>query len=154
MKRAVILIIKYLFFGISYGCTFFVFYCLCCHAFGAEDTLSLIMNDFVKHAVGCILVGIGFGSTPIVYLSRRIPYGAKIFIHFAVGMSVFYSIALSLGWIPFHPDRLLYTLLQFLFSCCCFAVIWFCFYLFYRNDAKKINHRLKELEQMHTDKKS
>ncbi|MBD5482351.1 MAG: DUF3021 domain-containing protein [Lachnospiraceae bacterium] len=152
MKQQIRLIVKFLFWGISWGCTFFVCYCLCCHAFGAEAALSTILNDFVKHAIGCILVGIGFGTTPIVYVSRRIPMGAKVFIHFAVGMGVFYPVALNLGWIPFHPSQLLRTMLQFLLSCGIFAVIWGCFHLYYRNDAKKINHRLKELEQLHADK--
>ena len=151
MRHQLKIIMKYLFWGISWGCTFFVCYCLCCHAFGAQDHLALILDDFTRHAAGCVLVGIGFGSTPIVYLSSRLPMITKVFIHFAVGMSVFYTVAVHLGWIPFYPGRVLYTMLQFLLSCSIFAVIWLCFYLFYRSDAKKINERLKELEQMHTD---
>lgn len=141
------LIIQYLFFGISWGCTYFVFHCLFCYAFGADDTLSLILNDFAKHAAGAILVGIGFGTTPIVYQINRLSLAAKILIHFTVGMGVFYPVALYLGWIPFYSGRPIYTALQFLFSCAIFAAIWFYFYLFNRNEAKKINGRLRELEK-------
>ena len=151
MKQQIKLIVKFLFWGISWGCTFFVCYCLSCHVFGAEAILSTILNDFVKHAIGCILVGIGFGTTPIVYVSRRIPFGAKVAIHFTVGMSIFYPVAIYLGWFPFHPSQLLRTMLQFLLSCGIFAVIGLFFYLFQRNDAKKINERLKMLEQQHAD---
>lgn len=151
MKQQIKLIVKFLFWGISWGCTFFVCYCLCCHAFGAEAVLSTILNDFAKQAIGCILVGIGFGTTPIVYVSRRIPFGAKVAIHFTVGMSIFYPVAIYLGWFPFHPSQLLHTMLQFLLSCGIFAVIWGCFHLYYKNEAKKINHRLTELEQLHAD---
>ena len=151
MKQQIRLIVKFLFWGISWGCTFFVCYCLCCHVFGAEAILSTILNDFVKHAVGCILVGIGFVTTPIVYVSRRIPFGAKVAIHFTVGMSIFYPVAIYLGWFPLHPNHLIRTMLQFLLSCGIFAVIWLFFYLFQINDAKKINDRLKMLEQQHAE---
>lgn len=151
MKQQIRLIVRFLFWGISWGCTFFVCYCLCCHAFGAKAVLSAILNDFVKHAAGSILVGIGFGTTSIVYVSRRIPLSAKAAIHFTVGMSIFYPVAIYLGWFPFHPDRLLRTMLQFLLSCGIFAVIWLFFYLLQIKDAKKINDRLRELEQTHTD---
>ena len=67
-------------------------------------------------------------------------------IHFGVGMGVFYPVSIYLGWIPFYPDRIDYTVLQFLFSCAIFMLIWFCFYLFNRNEAKRINKRLRELE--------
>lgn len=150
MIKRMKLFVKYLFFGTSWGCTFFVCYCLCCCAFGAEDSLSPILNDFAKNALGSILVGIGFGTTPIVYLSKRLPFIAKVFVHFTVGMGAFYPTALYLGWIPFRSDQWIFTLLQFLLSCCIFAVIWFFFYLSYRNEAKKINSRLKELAQTHT----
>lgn len=151
MKQYGKLIVKYLFEGISWGCTFLVCYCLCCHAAGAEETLALILDNFAKNAVGAIFVGIGFGTTPIVYLSSRLPMGVKVFLHFAVGMGIFYPAALYLGWIPFYPDHAARIILQFLISCVIFAVFWSFFYLFYRNEAKKINDRLKELERMQAD---
>ena len=62
----------------------------------------------------------------------------KTIIHFCVGMSVFYPIAIYLGWIPFHSDKIFFTVLQFLSSCVIFMAIWFYFYLFHRNEAKKL----------------
>lgn len=151
MKHSIKLIIKYLCHGITWGCTTLVLLCLFYQLFGAEDTLLLIMNDFSRHAVGSILVGIACGSTAIVYQFDRPSFGAKAAIHFIVGMGVFYPVALSLHWIPYHSGDILYTILQFLFSCFIFVAIWFCFYLFNRGEAKKINDRLKELEHLHGD---
>ena len=71
----------------------------------------------------------------------------KTIIHFCVGMGVFYPVAVSLGWIPFYPDRILYTVLQFLASCGIFMTIRLGFYLFNRNEAKRINKRLREMER-------
>lgn len=147
MKHMVKQITKYLCYGISWGCTCLVLYCLLFCVLGNEDVLSSILDNFAKHAAGAILVGIACGSTAIVYQSERLSGTTKALIHFCVGMGVFYPVALSLGWIPFHPDRILYTMLQFLISCSIFAAIWVCFYLFNRSEAKKINDRLQELEQ-------
>lgn len=81
MKISVKLIIQYLAFGISWGCTFFVL-------------VSMII----------FLTG---GETAMSYL----------------------------------------VILQLVISIAGFIMIWFCFYLFYRNEAKQINARLRELEK-------
>lgn len=148
MNPIVKLVMKYICHGISWGCTCLVFTCLIGFAAGGEDFLMPIFNNFAKHAIGSIAVGIACGSTAIIYQSERLSLPVKVIIHFAVGIGVFYPTALSLGWIPFYPDRILYTILQFLISCAIFAAIWFCFYLFNRSEAKKINNRLQELEKI------
>lgn len=147
MKSVVKLVIKYMLYGISLGCTFFVIMCLSFFIGGGEEFLAPIYKDFARHAVGAMIIGLACGGTAIVYQFDR-PCGlVKVIIHFCVAMGVFYPGAIYLGWIPFYPDRILYTVLQFLFSCVIFMVIWFCFYLFNRNEAKRINERLRELEQ-------
>lgn len=147
MKHTVKLIIKYILYGISLGCTSFVLMCLSFYAGGGENLLMAICSDFARHAAGAMIVGIACGSTSIVYQFERPSTLWKIVIHFCVGMGVFYPVGISLGWIPFYPDRILLTILQFLFSCAIFMAIWFCFYLFNRNEAKRINQRLRELSQ-------
>lgn len=146
MKHIVKLTFKYILYGISIGCTSFVIMCLSYSVLGGEDTLMQIFEDFTRQSVGAVLVGIACGGTAIVYQFDRPSYFWKIIIHFCVGMGVFYSTALYLGWIPFYPDRKIIMVLQFLSSCCIFMAIWCCFYLFNRNEAKKINKRLKKLE--------
>ena len=152
MKNNIKLAIKYVFYGISWGCTCFVAMCLFFYISGNRDLLVLVFEDFGRQAVGAMAVGIGCGGTSIVYEWERGSLFLKSMIHFCVGMGTFYPVAVSLGWIPFHPEQVFYTVLQFLFSCGIFMAIWFCFYLFNRNEAKKINKRLKELEQDRTGK--
>ena len=147
MKRTSKLIIKYILSGISLGCTFFVIMCLSYSIWGEEDILLLISKDFTRQSIGAIIIGVACGSTSIIYQFDRPSYFLKILIHFCVGMGVFYPIAIYLGWIPFYPDRIIFTVLQFLSSCGIFVIIWSVFYLFNRNEAKRINKRLKELEQ-------
>lgn len=144
------LIVKYLLFGISLGCTFFVVMCLSYSLWGGERILMLIFKDFTRQSIGAMMIGVACGGTAIVYQFDRPSIFLKIFIHFCVGMGVFYPIAMYLGWIPFYSGRILLTVLQFLFTCGIFMVIWSCFYLFNRKEAKRINKRLRELDKHNT----
>lgn len=147
MKPVVRLVIKYVLYGISLGCTSFVIMCLSFFAGGGEAFLELIYKDFARHAAGAMAVGVACGGTAIIYQFDRPCALVKVIIHFCAGMGVFYPTAVYLGWIPFYPDKFLYTVLQFLASGLIFMGIWFCFYLFNRNEAKRINERLRELER-------
>lgn len=147
MKLTVKLVLQYLLYGISLGCTSFVIMCLGFFVGGGEDFLAAIFKDFARQSIGAIMVGIACGSTAIIYQLGRFSESVKMAIHFCIGMGVFYPIAIYLGWIPFYPDNLLFTIMQFMFSCGIFMAIRFCFYLFYRKEARKINERLKEIEK-------
>lgn len=147
MKQIAKLVIRYIIYGISIGCTFFVIMCLSYSVWGGEEILMLICRDFTRQSLGAMVIGIACGSTSMIYQFERPSYLSKILIHFCIGMGVFFPVAIYLGWIPFFSDRIFLMILQFLFSCGIFMVIWSCFYLFHRNEAKRINERLRELEQ-------
>lgn len=150
MKHTVKLVIKYILYGISLGCTFFVVVCLSYCILGGEDILMLIFKDFARQSIGAMVVGIACGGTAIVYQFDR-PRGLlKVIIHFCVGMGVFYPVGIYLGWFPFYQGRMIFTVLQFLCACGIFMLIWSCFYLFNRNEAKRINERLRELGRDNT----
>lgn len=147
MKHTVKLMVRYILYGISLGCTFFVIMCLSFFVGGGEEFLASIFRDFGRQSVGAMIVGIACGGTAVVYQFNRLSVFMKTLIHFCVGMGVFYPTAVYLGWIPFFPDNVIITVLQFLFSCGIFMAIWFCFYLFNRSEAKRINERLRELQR-------
>lgn len=147
MKGIVKLVVKYILYGISMGCTSFVIMCLSYYIGGGEEVLASIFQDFARQSIGAVIVGIACGGTAVVYQLDRLSGFAKTAIHFCVGMGVFYPTAIYLGWFPFYPDRIIYTVLQFLCACAIFMAIWLCFYLFNRNEAKRINERLRELER-------
>lgn len=153
MKHTVKLVIKYILYGISLGCTFFVIMCLSYALCGGETFLLQIFNDFARHSIGAMIIGIACGGTAVIYQFERPSAFGKIIIHFCVGMGVFYPISIYLDWIPFYPDRIIRTVVQFLLSCGIFMIIWCCFYLFNRNEAKKVNERLRELERDNTANK-
>lgn len=147
MRRTIILILKYLCYGVSWGCTIFVFNTLIGYFIQGETFSLLIAKDYARQALGSILVGISCGSTAVIYQFKRPAWGIKVLIHFIVGMGVFYPTSIRLGWIPFYPDKIIYTILQILLSCGIFMAIWSGFYLANRREARKINERLREMEQ-------
>lgn len=147
MKHTVKLVIRHLLYGISLGCTFFVLMCFSFFIGGGEDILMAICGDFARQSVGAVAVGIACGGTSVIYRFDRPCLLWKIIIHFCIGMGVFYPVGIFLGWFPFYPDRILFTILQFLFSCGIFMLIWLCFYLFNRKEANRINQRIRELER-------
>ncbi len=147
MKHTIKLVFKYILYGISLGCTFFVIMCLSYFIWGGKEILMQIFEDFARQSIGAMAVGIACGSTSIVYQFDRPGGFWKVIIHLCVGMGVFYPVGINLRWFPFHPDRMLLSVLQFLCSCGIFMLIWSCFYLFNRNEAKRINERLRELER-------
>lgn len=147
MKKKIWLMVKYILFGVSMGCTSFVVMCLSFFLGGGDDFLKMIFEDFARQSVGAMMIGVACGGTAVIYQFPRPLWYIKVIIHFCVGMGVFYPTAIYLGWIPFYPDRMLYTVLQFLVSCGIFMVIWGCFYLFNRKEAKRINEKLREFEQ-------
>lgn len=153
MKQTAKLVVKYILNGISSGCTFFVIMCLFCFVRGGEALLMPIFKDFARQSVGAMIVGIACSGTAVVYQFHRLSRLVQTIIHFCVGIGVFFPTAIYLGWIPFYPDRIIYTILQFLLSCSIFMAIWFCFYLYNRKEAKRINERLRELERDHATNK-
>lgn len=145
MKHTVRMIMKYLLRGILWGCTFFVFFCLFAYYLQGKDFLLSILEAYPKHAMGTMLVGIGYGSTPIVYRWERPSLFAKVGLHFFVGTGIFFGVAHRLAWIPRQSNG--YLLWEILIACVSFSVIWCVFYLFSRKEAGTINERLKEISK-------
>ena len=84
-KKTIMKLLKYLYWGISWGCTFFVLTCLIGYFLGGRAYLDPIVNQFPRHAAGSIIVGIACGSTSIVYTLEKLSHGLQIVIHFTVG---------------------------------------------------------------------
>lgn len=145
MKHPIRSIIRYLNRGIIYGCTFFVFICLVIFFGQGKDSLLVIMEHFPKHAIGTILVGIGYCFPAILYELEGASLLTKACIHFFIGTIVFFFVSSYLAWIPLRSNW--HILLEILVACVSFAVIWSGFYLFRRKEANDINDRLQKLAE-------
>jgi len=150
MKYFVRTWMKYLLRGVLWGCTFFVFFCLFAFFVQGKDFLLSILDAYPKHALGSILVGIGYGTSPIVYGWERPSLFVKTGLHFLVGTGIFFCVAFWCSWIPMQSDR--YLVLELLVSCVTFAVMWSVFYLFSRKEAEIINERLRKLTKDEMDR--
>lgn len=144
MKYSVRVWMKYLLRGILWGCTFFVLFCLFAYYLWGKEFLFSMLEAYPKHALGTMFVGIGYGTTPIVYGWERPSLLTKVGIHFFVGTGIFFGVAFYLAWLPRQLNR--YLALEIAVACLSFAILWSIFYLFSCKEAKAINDRLKELE--------
>ena len=133
-------VINYLFLGISWGCTFFVFTCLIGYLIGGPAFLAPIVNNFPRQALGAVFVGIACGSTSIVYRIDRLSLGIQILIHFTLGMSGYFLAAFYLGWIPLENK-------WYILGVLIFTALWSIFFYYNIREARKMNERLKELNR-------
>lgn len=145
MSTAIRKLIKCLYNGIACGCIFFVFFCVIQSVIGNEAFMDTIYHDYTKHALGTIVVGMGFGTTPFVYSLKNMSMFARTTIHFVVGMTVFFSVAFYLKWLP-YPQKVTMLILEIFISTTFFFAVWSVFYVVNRKEAKRINERLRELE--------
>lgn len=144
MKHSIRLFLKFLCRGIAWGCTFFVFYSIILYLLQPQSFLNEMLSDYAGQAIGAILVGIGYGTTPVIYLRERPSLLAKTCIHFLVGTSVLFVVGLHLHWFPAATGSDI--ALAILIACGSFAVFWIIFHALGRTEAKQINTRLQEIQ--------
>ena len=99
-----------------------------------------LTHDFVRQALGSMLLGIFTYSTSIVYQVEKLPFWLQITIHAGLGLVCYFIVAFNLGWLSFfnYGQVLLFVLL--------FAAIWTGVYLYKKHEAKKINQKLAEMQ--------
>ena len=107
---------------------------------------SLDHYRFTKMVIGCLFVGLGFGVPSIVYKKESLPMPLRVLIHLGIGFAVYTIVAYAVGWIGDSA-----TIGQGLLIACIqiavVLVVWFIFFRHYKNEAKRINERLSELNK-------
>ena len=102
------LVIKYLLYGISLGCTFFVIMCLSFYVGGGQEFLEMIFRDFARQSLGAMAVGIACGGTSVVYQFDRFSGFGKVLIHLPSYIFVLewgFFTRLPFPWDGFHSSR-------------------------------------------------
>ena len=106
---------------------------------------SFLLNHwyYTKMAIGSMITGIAFYVPSLVYQNEKLSKGLQVFIHMGIGLITYISVGLYVGWIPLQAGAwaiagtiVIAAVVSFL--------IWFGFYLYYRQEAKRINAKLKE----------
>lgn len=137
-------VFKYLFNGISWGCTFFIFINLIGAWLMGDSFLEPIKSDFQRQIVGAIIVGVFSGSTSIIYLYKKIPLWIQIAIHTCIGLASYFVTAYYLGWMPLNSYGEIFRFI--LCWVLIFWGIWIGFYFYNKHEVKKVNNKIQELK--------
>ncbi|MFZ0370498.1 MAG: DUF3021 domain-containing protein [Halobacillus sp.] len=108
--------------------------------FGDQTTLDSSL--FVKNSLGHIFCGWLFSVTPLYFEIRSLKLSQQTALHFVTVMAAYFILAYGIGWIPQGiASILLFTGVALVL----YSVIWTAFYLYYKNQIKKINEDLKHI---------
>ena len=132
--------------GMSYGCFWFVGLGIISEIFHFDAVKDGLTSNFISQGFGSMIVGVGFVVPTIVYESEKLSTPVKMLIHLGIGFSIYFPFAVGLGWIPVNL-RFLNTLILALIIVAFSIIIWFCFYLYYSSERKRINDRLKTINK-------
>lgn len=133
---------KYLLYGVSWGCTVFVLTNLVGYWIVGDVFLQKTYENFINHVVGSIIVGIGCATPSIVYQVERLTFLQQALIHFSIGLTTFFIAAFSLKWIP--TTSIFLVVLMVVVNILIFTVVWLLFYLYNRHEVKKMNEKISE----------
>lgn len=134
--------IKYLLWGFSWGCTAFVLTSIIGYAFAQDAFLNMLTEHFLANVIGSIIVGIGCATPSIVYQLERFTFFQQTAIHFIIGLTTFFIVAISLNWIPTNSIGVLVSIV--LINTAIFTFIWFLFYLYNKKEVEKMKQKLLE----------
>lgn len=150
-KEIIIRWIKYLFYGISWGWSFFVLINVIGCLSAGKEYVEPVMENFVSQAMYAALVGIACGTTSIVYTFEKLPWAAQIAIHFVVGIGTYFAVAFTQNWIPMVNvwSAVIFVLMGILV----FAAIWAGFYFYNRSEARRVNEKLMQMENEEAEAK-
>ena len=138
MKQVIIYTLR----GIVMGCTIFIIIGI---AFDIAYNGSFNMNSwyFTKMAVGSMITGIAFNLPALVYKTEKLSIGLKILIHMGIGLATYIGVAFYVGWIPVQAGAWMAAIAVASAILVSF-IVWAGFYFYYKNEAKKINAKIKE----------
>ena len=128
-------IIKKIFFGIGWGCTFFVI-CGMISARIAGGEWIFSGTQFIKQAICSMIAGIGFCVPAIVYENDKISRGLQVLIHMGIGLIIYFIVGFYAGWIPVKSG-MISTIFTIVFMIGISFAIWFGFYIIIKMKQKK-----------------
>ncbi|MCM3742378.1 DUF3021 domain-containing protein [Oceanobacillus luteolus] len=97
---------------------------------------------FLKNSLACIFCGWFFAVTPLIFEIKSLKLVQQTALHFISAVILFFILSLNVGWIPFNLTSILLFAGLFLFI---YVGIWIGFYLYFRNEAKKLNDDLMNI---------
>lgn len=97
---------------------------------------------FIKNALGSIFCGWFFSVSPLYFENENLRLSQQTALHFVTVFILYFVIAFWIEWIPFNLSSFAMMFGIFLVV---YAIIWTSFYLYFKNEAKKINAEINDL---------
>lgn len=94
---------------------------------------------FLKNSLGTILCGWFFTASTLYFEQHKWTLRRQTAMHFATVTLLYFVLAFGIGWFPFTVPSFLLMLAVFLIF---YALFWTAFYLYFKNQAKKLNAEL------------
>lgn len=138
-------LLKMILNGIAWGCTICTFIVMIGAATVGDSFLSITASDFIRQAIGSMIVGIGFTVPSLIYNSEKFSMWMKTFIHMGIGFFIYFIVALNLSWIPVDFGSAM-TVISILIAITVAFGIWLIFYLYNRKEAKRLNQKLESMK--------
>jgi hypothetical protein len=141
MKKYIKLIIQ----GMALGSLILVCIAMFGIYFGGNYFSELLVNNFISYSIAAMIIGIGFSLPSIVYENEDLSLLNQFLIHISIGMVIYISVALYVGWIPVYygiSNFILAIVLLIIFA----LLIWLGFYIYYKKEALNINKQIKKIQ--------
>lgn len=138
-------IIKFAAFGIAWGCTVSCLISMVGFYIKGNDWFILAPRGYVEQVVAAMITGMGWSIPSIVYDIDKLSRIQQVLIQMVVGMTVYLPVSLYMKWIPTNNTGI--ALCSLLFMVVMALAIWFCFYMYYKGEAKAINRKLAGKEK-------
>ena len=95
-----------------------------------------------KNLLGTVFCGWFFTVTPLLFENEKLTLPVQTTLHFLSVTVLYFIVAFVIGWIPFTMKGFIGMLGIFIVF---YAIIWLAFYMYFRNQAAKLNEELKGL---------
>ena len=128
------------FLGIAWGCTINCLVMLIISF--SEGKIYFTANEYLKQLICSAVVGIAFALPTFIYENEKLSQGIKCLIHLGIGFITYFINAFIAGWFPVGLDIRI-VISSVLIMIALSFVIYFFFWLYYKNEAKKINQKIK-----------
>ncbi len=126
------------FIGIFFGAFIAVLITILFVYFGESETIDA--NLFVKNSIGSMICGWFFTVSPLYFEIRKLKLYQQTILHFATVMILYLILAISIGWVPFNTVTILLTVV---IAIVVYSIMWSLFYLYFKNQAQKLNDAIK-----------
>lgn len=106
-------------------------------------TFVLEHYHYTRMAVGCILIGIGFGAPSVVYDSEAVSFPLSVILHLGIGVAILMVVSAAVGWIPAGTG--IGAVIGYVAAdLAAVALIWALFYRHCRREARELDRRIQE----------